>query len=72
MLGQSKVKQRSALIDGINDFKELKKVIRTKNNVLVLFISNAKESQNVIKALDEAAQQVKGEATSILVDCSLR
>lgn len=71
VLGQSKLK-KGALIDGISDFKELKKVFRTKNNVLVLFISNTRESQNVIRALDEAAEQVKGEATTILVDCSIR
>lgn len=60
------------LIDNINEFKDLKKLLRTKNNVLILFTSNAKESQGIIKALDEAAQTVKGEATAILVDCTLR
>lgn len=73
VLAQSKVKQKSVLIDNISDYKELKKLFRTKNNVLVLFTSNpTKEVQNTVKALDEAAQTVKGEATAVHIDCSLR
>lgn len=73
VLAQSKVRQKSVLIDNISDYKELKKVFRTKNNVLVLFTSNpTKESQAIVRALDEAAQTVKGEATAVHIDCSLR
>ncbi|XP_055305084.1 protein disulfide-isomerase A5-like isoform X2 [Sitodiplosis mosellana] len=72
VLAQSKVKHKSVLIDNISDYKELKKLFRTKNNVLVLFTSNpTKEAQNAVKALDEAAQTVKGEATAVHIDCSL-
>lgn len=71
ILAQSKLRQTS-LIDNIKEHKDLKKTLRTKNNVLILFTSNQKSAQNVIKALDEAAQSVKGEATAILIDCSLR
>lgn len=60
------------LIDNISEFKDLKKLLRTKNNVLILFTSSTKEAQGAIKALDEAAQTVKGEATAVLLDCSLR
>lgn len=72
VLAQSKLKQKSVLIDSINDFKELKKMLRTKNNVLILFVSNPKTSQSTIRALDEAAQSVKGEATVVFIDCSLK
>lgn len=72
VLAQSKVKQKSALIDNISDHKDLKKILRTKNNVMILFTSSQKAAQNAIKALDEAAQSVKGEATSVLIDCSMR
>lgn len=65
-------KQKSVLVDGISDIKELKKIFRTKTNVLVLFISSAKEGKNAVKALNEAAQLVKGEATAVLIDCSLK
>lgn len=72
MLAQSKLKQKSVLVDGISDIKELKKIFRTKTNVLVLFISSSKQAQSAVKALDDAAQVVKGEATAVLIDCSLR
>lgn len=72
MLAQSKLKQKRVLVDNISDIKDLKKILRTKNNVLILFTSNPKESQNTIKALDDAAETVKGEATVIFIDCSLR
>lgn len=71
-MAQSKLRQTSVLIDNIKEHKDLKKTLRTKNNVVILYISNQKAAQNVIKALDEAAQSVKGEATAILIDCSLR
>lgn len=60
------------LVDNVSDYKELKKIFRTKNNVMVLFTSNPKLAQNTIRSLDEAAQSVKGEATAIFIDCSLR
>lgn len=72
VLAQSKLRQSSVLIENINEHKDLKKTLRTKNNVLILYTSNQKAAQNVIKALDEAAQSVKGEATAILIDCALR
>lgn len=71
VIAQSKGKQK-VLIDDITDFKDLKKLLRTKNNVLILYAVNAKAAQNIIKALDEAARSVKGEATAVLIDCSLR
>lgn len=72
VIAQAKLKQKSVLLEDITDIKDLKKIFRTKNNVLILFTSNSKESQNVIKVFDEAAEQVKGLATAILIDCSLR
>lgn len=68
----AKISQKSVTIDDIVDIKELKKIFRTKNNVLVLFTSNPKETQNTIKIFDEAAQLVKGQATTIFIDCSHR
>lgn len=66
------MKPKSVLTDNISEFKDLKKLLRTKNNVLILFTSSSKEAHNAIKALDDAAQAVKGEATAVLIDCSLR
>lgn len=71
VLAQSKLKQKNVLIDNVSDYKELKKILRTKNNVVILYTSNHK-AQNAIKILNEAAQSVKGEATAILINCSMK
>lgn len=67
---KAKLSPKNVVIDDIVDAKELKKVLRTKNNVLILFTANAKDTQNAIKVFNEAAQAVKGQATAILIDCS--
>lgn len=65
-----KLNSKNAVIEDITDVKEIKKIFRTKNNVLVLYASNVKETQNTIKILREAADLVKGQGTVVLVDCS--
>ena len=54
----------------MTDHKELKKVLRTKNNVLTLFINNQKKSGELAKTLDEVSVEVKGLAAIISVDCN--
>lgn len=66
----AKLNPKNVVIDDIVDAKELKKVLRTKNNILILFAANAKDAQTAIKVFNEAAQAVKGQATAIFVDCS--
>lgn len=66
----AKLNPKKAVIDDIVDAKELKKILRTKNNILILFTVNAKDTQNAIKIFNEAALTVKGQATAIFVDCS--
>lgn len=63
---------KSSVIEDVTDVKELKKIFRTKNNVLVLFAASVKESQNAVKIFRDASNLVKGQGTTILVDCSLR
>lgn len=58
------------MIEDVTDIKEMKKIFRTKNNVLVLYTTNVKETQNTIKILRDAADLIKGQGTAILVDCS--
>lgn len=58
------------MIEDITDVKEIKKIFRTKNNVLVLFTISVKETQNTIKIFREAADLIKGQGTAILVDCA--
>ena len=57
-------------VESVTDHKELKKVLRTKNNVLTLFINNQKKSGELAKTLDEVSVEVKGLATIISVDCN--
>ena len=63
-------KTEKSLVESVNDHKDFKKVLRTKNNVLSLYTNNLKKSGDVIKLLDEVSVEVKGLATVISVDCS--
>lgn len=66
----AKTNTKNVVIDNIVEFKELKKVFRTKTNVLVLFVPNAKSHQETIRAFRDAADIVKGLGTMVLLDCS--
>jgi deoxyhypusine synthase len=61
---------KSAVIDNIQDMKDLKKLLRTKTNVMLLFVGGAKEASKEIKIFREAATTTKGLATMVLLDCS--
>lgn len=61
---------RKPIIDDLVDIKDFKKLLRTKNNVLVCFISSAKQNANIIKVFEESADAVKGQGTMVLIDCS--
>ena len=63
-------KTEKSLVENVGDHKEFKKVMRTKNNVLVVFINNLKKSKDTLKLLDDVSVEVKGLATVITVDCS--
>ncbi|XP_066993332.1 protein disulfide-isomerase A5 [Anabrus simplex] len=57
-------------VEEVTDFKEFKKILRTKNNVLVCFVSSVKQAVPTIKIFREAAETIKGQGTMLLVDCS--
>ncbi|KAI5647033.1 thioredoxin domain-containing protein [Phthorimaea operculella] len=63
-------KQKTFVVTDIDDLKEFKKLLRTKTNVLVLFVNKPKEAQSVVDALHDAAEVMKGKATLVLLDCS--
>ncbi|KAK7866488.1 hypothetical protein R5R35_014353 [Gryllus longicercus] len=58
------------VVEEVTDMKEFKKLLRTKNNVLVCFISSLKHSSATVKVFREAADSIKGQGTMLLVDCS--
>ncbi|CAH2305011.1 disulfide-isomerase A5 [Pelobates cultripes] len=59
----------SPLIEKIDDHKDFKKLLRTRNNVLVLFSKSAPAAERQLKLLSDVAQDVKGRATVSWIDC---
>ncbi|CAN0527332.1 unnamed protein product [Rangifer tarandus platyrhynchus] len=58
-----------SLIDRISDPKDLKKLLRTRNNVLVLYSKSEAAAESHLKLLSTVAQAVKGQGTICWVDC---
>ncbi|XP_060077241.1 protein disulfide-isomerase A5-like [Ylistrum balloti] len=64
-------KQNSkGLIMEIDDLKELKKLVRTKTNLLIIFAKSEKAISNSMSLFNDVATEMKGKATLALVDCS--
>uniref|UniRef100_A0A8C6GSZ5 Protein disulfide-isomerase A5 n=1 Tax=Mus spicilegus TaxID=10103 RepID=A0A8C6GSZ5_MUSSI len=59
----------SSLIERISDPKDLKKLLRTRNNVLVLYSESEVAAESHLKLLSTVAQAVKGQGTVCWVDC---
>lgn len=59
----------SSLIERISDPKDLKKLLRTRNNILVLYSKSEAAAQSHLKLLSTVAQAVKGQGTICWVDC---
>ncbi|KAG9470668.1 hypothetical protein GDO78_017038, partial [Eleutherodactylus coqui] len=59
----------SPLIEKISDHKDFKKLLRTRNNVLVLYSTSAKAAERQLKLLSDVAQDVRGRATVSWIDC---
>lgn len=66
----AKTNGKNPFIEDVSDIKELKKLFRTKNNVMVLYVANVKETQATIKVFRDAAVLIKGLGTMVLIDCS--
>ena len=61
-LVQGAKKASKALLEDISDHKELKKLLKTKNNVLINFIEKSGKS-DILSVLKEVAENVKGSGT---------
>lgn len=68
----AKAPSKSSVVDDISDLKDFKKLIRTRINVLVLFVKDKSSAGAAIKVFQEAANQVKGQGTMVIMDCSNR
>ncbi|KAK3612179.1 hypothetical protein CHS0354_016566 [Potamilus streckersoni] len=63
-------KKNSSLILEIDDQKELKKILRTKTNLLIIFAKSESAASKSMGLFEEVAEEMKGKATLALVDCS--
>lgn len=54
----------------VTDIKDFKKLLRTKNNVLVLFTNTLRSQDATIRTFKEASSVVRGQGTMVLIDCS--
>ncbi|XP_066149547.1 protein disulfide-isomerase A5 [Euwallacea fornicatus] len=61
---------KNLLVDNITDSKDLKKLLRTKTNVLVCFYNSYKKSQAVLDTLRDVADNIKGEGVIVVINCS--
>ncbi|XP_043854246.1 protein disulfide-isomerase A5 [Dromiciops gliroides] len=61
--------QISPLIKKISEHKDFKKLLRTRNNVLVLYSQSAAAAENHLRLLSNVAKAVKGQGTISWVDC---
>lgn len=63
-------KSTLGLIEDVTEFKDVKKLLRTKTNVLILFAKSGKDTVDITKVFSEAAEEVRGQATLCYVDCN--
>ncbi|CAG4955451.1 unnamed protein product [Colias eurytheme] len=63
------VKKQTSSVTQVDDFKEFKKLMRSKTNVLVLYVNNHKNAKTILATFSEAANKLKGRATLVLIDC---
>ncbi|KAM8933475.1 protein disulfide-isomerase A5 [Pelodytes ibericus] len=59
----------SPLIEKVSEHKDFRKLLRTRNNVLVLYSKSAPAAERQLKLLSDVAQDVKGRATISWIDC---
>nr|WDU65913.1 putative disulfide isomerase Tcis_disulfideisomerase_A5like [Tityus cisandinus] len=58
-----------SLVEVVTDFKDFKKLLRTKNNVMVLYSKSARDSTDILKLYTVVAEEIKGQATLAYIDC---
>lgn len=64
-------KAKSHTIENLQNEKEFKKLLKTKNNILVIFTNNNnKENQNVLKIFRESSDSIKGLGTMVAIECT--
>ena len=54
----------------VTDFKDWKRLLKTRNNVLALFAEGKKDVSDFLATFEEVAGIVRGKGTLVFVDCS--
>jgi len=62
-------KTQKSHVEVVSDHKDLKKLLRTKNNVMILYFANEKVASDLREKLNEVSVEVKGLATIAAVGC---
>jgi len=62
-------KKGQSLIIRVDDFKEFKKLLRTRKNFLIICAENSKATNKVMKIFEEVANEMIGKATVAYVNC---
>jgi protein disulfide-isomerase/protein disulfide isomerase family A protein 5 len=65
---QAKQNAQKTTVEEVTDIKDFKKILRTKNNVLVCYVISQKQASNIVKIFKDAAEIVKGQGTVLLID----
>ena len=69
MTTTAKTSSRTSL-DSVKNVKDFKKVLRTRNNILLLFTNDENETADLVNTLVEVLKGVRGEATILTVSCA--
>ncbi|XP_041371887.1 probable protein disulfide-isomerase A4 [Gigantopelta aegis] len=62
--------QKPNLIIRVTNYKEFKKLLRTKTNLLVIFTLSEKETSKTMKLFEDVAEEMKGKATMAFINCA--
>ncbi|XP_045490093.1 protein disulfide-isomerase A5 [Pieris rapae] len=65
----TQVKKQTSITQ-VEDLKDFKKLMKTKTNVLVLYINIQKEATPILKTFREVADKMKGQATLVSINCA--
>lgn len=65
-------KQKTMVVNDIAVIKDYKKLLKSKTNVLILFVNRPKAAQAVSDVVRETADAMKGQATLAIIDCTNR
>ena len=57
------------LVEEVHDIKDLKKILKTRKNVLVLFAESGKSAQKLLDLCRQVALAVKGTGSLFYVNC---